>query len=95
MAEKLVCVIELDLFLPNCRSLKEKRKVVQSLESQLKNKFNISITEVNKSDLWQRVGFLIASVGEKGYLDELFKDLQKFITQSGHVEILDSNVTYY
>ena len=47
-----VCTIE--LYLPENRSLKGKRQVVNSLKGRLQNRFNISIAEVDHLDTWQR-----------------------------------------
>ena len=42
-------------------SLKEKRSIVKSIVSRIKNKFNISIaeTDFNDSHLWAQIGFSI------------------------------------
>ncbi|MBA3008882.1 MAG: DUF503 domain-containing protein [Proteobacteria bacterium] len=42
-------------------SLKEKRSIVKSIVSRIKNKFNISIaeTDFNDSHLWTQIGFSI------------------------------------
>ena len=47
-----VCTIE--LYLPENRSLKGKRQVVNSLKGKLQHRFNISIAEVDHLDAWQR-----------------------------------------
>jgi uncharacterized protein YlxP (DUF503 family) len=47
-----VCTIE--LYLPENRSLKGKRQVVNSLKGKLQHRFNISIAEVDHLDTWQR-----------------------------------------
>ncbi len=36
------------------RSLKEKRRVVQSLKAKLHDRFNVSVAETAHHDLWQR-----------------------------------------
>ena len=42
-------------------SLKEKRRIVKSLISRIRNKFNISVAEIdyNDSHLWAQIGFSI------------------------------------
>ncbi|MCW2276922.1 DUF503 domain-containing protein [Heliophilum fasciatum] len=53
------CEVTLHLF--GVDSLKGKRRVLKSVVERLKNKFNISIAEVDKHDLWQAsvVGFAV------------------------------------
>ena len=47
-------VLTLELRLDNSHSLKEKRHVVESLKTRLRNKFNVSVAEIDHQDLWQR-----------------------------------------
>ena len=43
-------------------SLKAKRKIVNSIISRIKNRFNISVCEVDHHDLWQRTLLGFAAV---------------------------------
>jgi len=47
-------VLTLELRLENSHSLKDKRQVVKSLRDRLRNKFNVSVAEIDCQDLWQR-----------------------------------------
>ena len=47
-------VLTLELRLENSHSLKHKRHVVKSLRDRLRNKFNVSVAEIDCQDLWQR-----------------------------------------
>jgi uncharacterized protein len=47
-------VLTLELRLENSHSLKDKRHVVKSLKDRLRNKFNVSVAEIDYQDLWQR-----------------------------------------
>ncbi|MFN7999148.1 MAG: DUF503 domain-containing protein [Bryobacteraceae bacterium] len=47
-------VLTLELVLQNSHSLKEKRHVVKGLKDRLRNKFNVSVAEIDYQDLWQR-----------------------------------------
>ena len=40
--------------LENSHSLKDKRHVVKGLKDRLRNKFNVSVAEIDYQDLWQR-----------------------------------------
>ncbi|MDI9570781.1 MAG: DUF503 domain-containing protein [Pseudomonadota bacterium] len=50
-----------ELWLPECRSLKEKRSVLTKLIKRTRNAFNVSIAEVGDNDSWKRarVGFSV------------------------------------
>ncbi len=45
-----LCIVE--LYMPQCHSLKEKRQVLRSLKSKVKNKFDVVIAEVGEQDRW-------------------------------------------
>ena len=48
-----VAVCKVTLRLPENQSLKGKRKVINSLSTRIRNKFNVSIAEVGDNDSWQ------------------------------------------
>ena len=48
-----VAVCKITLRLPENQSLKGKRRVVGSICSRVRNKFNVSIGEVADNELWQ------------------------------------------
>jgi uncharacterized protein len=50
----VIGVLTLELRLENSHSLKDKRNVVESLKHRLRNKFNVSVAEIDGQGLWQR-----------------------------------------
>ncbi len=55
-------VLTLELRLENSHSLKDKRHVVKSLRDRLRNKFNVSVAEIDCQDLWQRAVVVAVTV---------------------------------
>jgi len=55
-------VLTLELRLEHSHSLKEKRHVVESLKARLRNKFNVSVAEIDHQDLWQRSAIAAVTV---------------------------------
>ena len=55
-------VLTLELRLEQSHSLKEKRHVVESLKARLRNKFNVSVAEIDHQDLWQRSAIAAVTV---------------------------------
>ena len=58
-----VCVLEIGLDLRHCDSLKEKRKVVSSLKSQLRQRFVAAVSETADHDDRRRATLVVALVG--------------------------------
>ncbi len=59
-----LCTIE--LYIPNGHSLKAKRQVLLSLKDRLRNRFNLSVAEVDEQELWQKAVLAIACVANEG-----------------------------
>ena len=55
-------VLTLELRLENSHSLKEKRHVLEGLKTRLRNKFNVSVAEIDYQDLWQRAALAVVTV---------------------------------
>ena len=58
----LVALERFDLRIPGCRSLKQKRHVLTSLTAALRQRFPVSVAEVEHQDLWQRAGIAVVTV---------------------------------
>jgi uncharacterized protein YlxP (DUF503 family) len=58
----IVGVAECECIIYNAHSLKEKRAVLQRILTRLKQKFNVSVAEVDYQDTWQRTKIAIAVV---------------------------------
>lgn len=79
-----------DLHLPGCRSLKEKRMIVRSLKSRLRNEFEISAAEVGAQDLLERSEMAVAVVGpDQVPLDQLLQNVLSFVEQNLDGELLN------
>ena len=55
-------ILTLDLHLPSCTSLKEKRSRLSPLIARLRREFNISVAEVDRLDAWQEAVIACALV---------------------------------
>lgn len=59
-----LCTVE--LYIPDAHSLKAKRQVLLSLKDRLRDKFNVSVAEVDEQDMWQKAVLGIACVANEG-----------------------------
>ena len=58
--------LTIHLLLPGCASLKEKRGRLKPLLNQLHKKFNISVAEMERQDMWQEAVIACALVNSDG-----------------------------
>jgi len=89
-----VGVCRMSFRLPENLSLKGKRQVLKSVTTQVKNKFNVSIAEVDDQDLWQLATLGICCVSNnKRYTNRVLSKVVGFITNSRfEVEILNYEI---
>ena len=87
-----VCKIKLRL--PENLSLKGKRRVVKSITTRVRSKFNVSVAEVDDQNLWQLATLGICCVSNnKRYINEVLSKAVDFITNGRfEVEILDYEI---
>ena len=76
----VVGISRLEIFLPENHSLKEKRHAMTRIVERTKGKFNISIMEVDPSNLWQRgsVGFAVVGVNTD-HVNATMENVSKYI----------------
>ena len=87
-----VCRIEIRL--PENLSLKGKRRVLKSITTRVRSRFNISVAEVDNQDLWQLATLGICCVSNNNrYTNEVLSKVVDFIVNSRfEVEILNYEI---
>ena len=89
---KVACC-SIKFHLHGAHSLKEKRRVAKSIKNRLKNKFNVSVSEIGNQDIWQSLHLGIVAVGtDTQYLDGLMNKLVTAVEQMHLAEITDSQI---
>ena len=92
----LVGLEQFDLRIPGCGSLKEKRHVVKTLTAGIRQKFNVSVAEVDHHDLWQRTTIAVSAVsGQSYHARKVLHEVEKFVGRHGRVEIIDTELTLH
>jgi len=89
-----VGVCKVKLRLPDNLSLKGKRQVVKSITARLKNKFNVSVAEVEDNDLWQlaTIGICCVSNDQRFTNEVLSKAVEMVVNSQGDYEMLDYEI---
>jgi uncharacterized protein YlxP (DUF503 family) len=92
----LVGVCRLEIFVPESGSLKAKRRVLSSIKKKIRNKFNVSVAEVENNDKWQRISLGISVVSnERKFIDMNVEEILKLIEKDGRMEILNHLVEVF
>jgi len=80
--------------LPENLSLKGKRRVLKSITTRVRSKFNVSVAEVDDQNLWQLATLGICCVSnDKRYTNEVLSKVVDLIVNGRFdVEILDYEI---
>jgi hypothetical protein len=96
MAEDPVAQVALglvELHLPAVDSLKGKRHVLRGLKERVRQRFNVSIAEVDHGDLWQRATLAIACVANDArFANEVVAKAVNLIESLADGDVIDVRV---
>lgn len=89
----VVGMLKVSMLIPENMSLKGKRKVVKSLLSRLRSRFNIAAAEVEDNDLWQRAGLGVALVGnDRRFINSALDKVLDYLEREPGAEVVESNI---
>ena len=85
-----VATIIFRLRAPWVHSLKEKRMIVKSLVAKLRNRYNVSVAEIDEQDTHQIIVIGVAAiVPHNAFADSLMEDISQFVEENTEAEIID------
>jgi uncharacterized protein YlxP (DUF503 family) len=87
-------LLQIELYLSQSRSLKQKRFILNGLKDKLRDKFNISLIESDYQDKWQRSVLAIACISnDEKIVSSTFNQIMDFIDfEKKGFEILNSQI---
>jgi uncharacterized protein YlxP (DUF503 family) len=87
-------VCQIKLRLPENLSLKGKRRVLKSITTRVRSKFNVAIAEVDDNDRWQLATIGVCCVSNDGrQTNEVLSRVVGFISEGRFdIEILDHEI---
>jgi uncharacterized protein YlxP (DUF503 family) len=89
----VIGLLVLELHFPGARSLKDKRQALRSFEQKVRNRFNVSIAEVEHQDLWQRARIAVVSVNtDHTHLDATLDSVAGAAGTARDILLVDSHV---
>lgn len=83
----------LDIMVNDAACLKDKRKVLKSLISRLRNRFNVSIAEAGYQDRWQRAELSIVTVSSQAsQVQNVLDKVIRFVENDRRVQVIDVKI---
>jgi uncharacterized protein YlxP (DUF503 family) len=94
----MIATLTLELRIEAAQSLKDKRQVLRSLKDRLRASFNVSVAELDPSNLWNQATIGVVAISHsRGYLDGLMRNVERAATRIANnhgAEIADSFVEF-
>jgi uncharacterized protein len=94
-----IASLTLEIRIEGAHSLKDKRQVVRSLKDKLRAHYNVSVAELEETDLWQRATIGVVAISSskdylQGQMQLIEKQAVKFANDNG-AEVVDTFVDYF
>lgn len=85
----------MDLHLPQCRSLKDKRAAVKPIVVGARQRFAVAAAEVDYQDLHQRALLAMVTVASSAaHVREVLDEVERFVWSRPDVEVLAAELTW-
>ena len=92
----IVGTLKLRLYLRDCHSLKEKRRVLLSLKDTLHSKFNVAAAETDEQDVWQTAEIGVAAVGnDASFVQSILSGVVQYVRFFGGVQLVGEEQEIY
>ena len=86
-----VLALDLDLHIPDARSLKAKRAVLRPLTDGLRARFRVAVAEVGEQDRWQRARIGVAVVGAtEHHVRDVMDEVERFVWAQPGLDVLSA-----
>ena len=91
-----VGLLTLRLYVPESRSLTDKRMILERFKTVLHRQFNVSIAEVGYQDQWQRSVVGVAGIGtDRRYVNGQLSQVVAWVERQRGVELSDYELAWW
>ncbi len=90
-----VCALEVDLFVPDARSLKDRRRALRPVVDRLRARHQVAIAETAGADTWQTATLTVVSVASSATIVErALDDAERAVWSRDDLEVTDARRTW-
>lgn len=92
----IIGLLVLEIHLPYCHSLKEKRKRLNSIRDRFKNKYNVALAEIEYQNKWQRAKIgMVTLNSQKKIVERMFSRIVADAEEIVDGEITGCKIEYF
>jgi hypothetical protein len=86
-------VMHLELRIPLCNSLKEKRSALKPCIHFLRKQWNLAVAEVGDQDVWRSAILAVATVSnDKNLVENTLREARRHVSSRNGIELLDAQI---
>jgi uncharacterized protein YlxP (DUF503 family) len=86
-------LLQIELYLPGNQSLKGKRQIIKSIKDRVRNQTNVSISEVDFHDAWQKAQLAVVTVStDHSQVSQVLASVIKLIENTPGSEIINRQI---
>jgi len=89
----IIGLLQVELLIPGCNSLKEKRSVIKKHLYRIRRSYNVAVAETGKNDIWRRAELSFITVNT--LRDSVERTLNKILKDLGNardIEVLFDSI---
>lgn len=91
----VVGILTLEIDIDGAYSLKEKRMVVNRIRDRVRQKFNVSIAEVDDNDIWNHACMGVAAISnEQAHANAMLSNVVAFVEGLRDCELEDWSIEF-
>ncbi|MBI3615858.1 MAG: DUF503 domain-containing protein [Candidatus Omnitrophica bacterium] len=91
----VIGLIQLSLRIPESQSLKGKRQILLGLKTRIRNRLNVSVSEIDHQDKWQLAALAVACVGnDRAGLNRVLSYTVEMVERERGVELIDYDLEF-
>ena len=92
----IIGTLAIRVIIPGAHSLKQKRSVLKSIKDRLRNNFNISVAEVEASEVWQSATLGVAMVGsDRQYVNAVLSKVIDYLRNFRQIQLINYELELY
>ncbi len=85
-----ISILKLALFIHDSNSLKEKRMVLHSLKTRLRNNFNGAVNQIGHEDKWQKATLAVVGVQKnRNNMNSVLSNIVNFIEELKTTDLIN------
>jgi uncharacterized protein len=87
----LIGLLQVEILIPGCNSLKDKRSIIKKHLHRIRRNYNVSVAETGKNDIWRRAEISFTTVSSlKNAVERVLRQVLIELDTSQDIVVLDS-----